>query len=82
MNEKKTTIPPSFNLRAFFGDSFEIIERTGRERAKELVALVEQRRAHQRCDLCGMPMKAPASAPKPFVGAYLCDICRKQLQQR
>ena len=48
----------------------------------ELIALVEERRSMQRCDICGMPMKEPANNPKKFVGAYLCDFCRRQLQQR
>ena len=43
---------------------------------------VEERRSMQRCDVCGMPMKEPAKSPKPFVGAYLCDTCRRQIQQR
>lgn len=83
MAEKKhIPLPKSFNLRQFFGDYFDIIRRTGSDRAEELVSLVEERRNMQRCDICGMPMKDPAHDPKPFVGAYLCDTCRRQLQQR
>ncbi|MCL2326516.1 MAG: hypothetical protein FWC40_08500 [Proteobacteria bacterium] len=75
-------IPKSFNLRQFFGDYFDVIRRTGSERAEELVALVEERREGQRCDICGMPMTKAANQPKPFVGAYLCDFCRRELQAR
>ena len=79
---EKTSIPKSFNLRQFFGDDFDIILRAGSDRAMELVELVRERRSLQRCDICGMPMKEPAKNPKSFIGAYLCDTCRRQLQQR
>lgn len=79
---EKQSIPKSFNLRQFFGDYFDIITRTGSDRAFELVDLVEERRSMQRCDICGMPMKEPANNPKKFVGAYICETCRRQLQQR
>ena len=82
MAEAKKAIPKSFNLRSFFGDYFDIIRRTGSDRAEELIELVEERRSMQRCDVCGLPMKEPAKSPKPFVGAYLCDTCRRQIQQR
>ncbi len=76
------SLPKSFNLRQFFGDYFDVIRRTGSDRAEEIIDLVEERREKQECDLCGMPMKEPAKSPKPFIGAYLCDTCRRQLQQR
>ena len=82
MAEKKVSIPKGFNLRKFFGDYFDIIRRTGSDHAEELIELVEERRSMQRCDICGLPMKSPANNPKPFVGAYLCDACRRELQQR
>ncbi len=75
-------IPEGFHLRKFFGDQFDVILRHNSERARELIDLVERRRKNQRCDLCGLPMKKPASDPKKFVGAYLCDTCRRELQQR
>ena len=75
-------IPEGFNLRQFFGEYFDMIKRTGSELADQLIELVERRRSMQRCDLCGMPMKEPANNPKKMVGAYLCDTCRRQLQQR
>ncbi len=75
-------LPEGFNLRSFFGDYFDMIRRTGSDVADELVELVEKRRSMQRCDICGLPNKTPANNPKPFVGAYLCDTCRRQLQQR
>ena len=78
----ESSLPKSLNLRQFFGDYFDIIERTGSDHALALVELVKERREMQRCDVCGLPMKEPAKNPKPFVGAYLCDTCRKQLQQR
>ncbi len=81
MGERKS-IPKGFNLRQFFGEYFDMIRRTGSDLADELIALVEERRSMQRCDICGMPMKEPANNPKKFVGAYLCDFCRRQLQQR
>lgn len=81
MAERKP-IPKGFNLRSFFGHYFDLIRRTGSDRAEELIELVEERRSMQRCDVCGMPMKEAANNPKPFVGAYLCDMCRRQLQQR
>ena len=81
MAERKP-IPKGFNLRSFFGQYFDLILRTGSDRAEELIELIEERRSMQRCDICGMPMKDQASNPKPFVGAYLCDSCRRQLQQR
>lgn len=81
MAERKP-IPKGFNLRSFFGQYFDLILRTGSDRAEELIELIEERRSMQRCDICGMPMKELASNPKPFVGAYLCDTCRRQLQQR
>ena len=80
MAEKR--IPENFNLRQFFGDYFDVIRRHGNELSEQLVELVEKRRSMQRCDLCGMPMKETANHPKEFVGAYLCDTCRRQLQQR
>lgn len=80
MAENKSGIPKSFNLRQFFGNYFDIIMRTGSERATELVELVEERRSLQRCDICGMPMKEAANHPKAFVGAYLCDYCRREMQ--
>ena len=81
MAERKP-IPKGVNLRSFFGQYFDLILRTGSDRAEELIELIEERRSMQRCDICGMPMKESASNPKPFVGAYLCDTCRRQLQQR
>ena len=73
-------IPKGFNLRKFFGDYFDIILRQGSDRAIELVDLVKERRDMQRCDICGLPMKTPPNNPKPFIGAYLCDACRRDLQ--
>ena len=49
MAEAKKAIPKSFNLRSFFGDYFDIIRRTGSDRAEELIELVEERRSMQRC---------------------------------
>ncbi len=82
MADQKKTIPKSFNLRQFFGDYFDIIRRTGSDYAEAMIELVEERRSLSRCDLCGMPMREPAKSPKPFVGAYLCDTCRRQIQQK
>lgn len=78
----KKAIPKGINLRSFFGQYFDLILRTGSDYAEDLLDLIEERRSMQRCDICGMPMNTPASNPKKFVGAYLCDTCRRQLQQR
>ncbi|MFA5623812.1 MAG: hypothetical protein WC966_01985 [Bradymonadales bacterium] len=82
MAEKKKSIPKFFNLRSFFGSYFDIILRHGSDHSQELVDLVEERRKLQQCDICGMPMKEAANSSKPFVGAYLCDFCRRELQAR
>ena len=82
MSENKKSIPKSYNLRTFFGAYFDIILRHGSERSEELVELVKERRGLQQCDVCGMPMKTAPDSPKPFVGAYLCDYCRRELQSK
>ncbi len=75
-------IPEGFNLRNFFGSYFDMIRRTGSAHAEELVELVERRRSMKRCDICGLPMKDDAKNPKPYIGAYICDACRRELQGR
>lgn len=75
-------IPKGFNLRKFFGEYFDMIRRTGSAHAEELIELVEERRSMKRCDICGLPMNKPADNPKPYIGAYLCDACRRELQSR
>ncbi len=82
MTKEAGALPKGLNLRQFFGDYFDVIARSGSERAQQLVTLVEERRQAARCDLCGLPVGTPAASPKPFVGAYLCSHCRRELQQR
>ena len=58
MAEKKhIPLPKSFNLRQFFGDYFDIIRRTGSDRAEELVSLVAERRNMPRCDTCSRQLQ-------------------------
>ncbi|MDX9719391.1 MAG: hypothetical protein RBU37_01495 [Myxococcota bacterium] len=82
MSEKKGPIPEGIHLRKFFGDHFDVIRRVAGERSEELVQLVENRRSKQRCDLCGLPVSQPSVSSKPFIGAYICDTCRRELQRR
>lgn len=82
MPQNTRAIPKSFNLRGFFGAYFDIILRHGSQRSQEVVDLVQERRSLQQCDICGMPMKEAPKSPKLFVGAYLCDVCRRELQAR
>lgn len=81
MAETKKKIPEGFNLRRFFGEPFDMILRTGSEVAPDLIELVEKRRAMKRCDICGLPTQAPETQ-KRYVGAYICDFCRRELQAR
>jgi len=75
-------IPKGFNLRNFFGQYFDMILRTGSPHAEELVDLVKERRDMKRCDICGLPMNKDADNPKQYIGAYICDACRRELQGR
>ena len=75
-------LPQGLNLQRFFGDHFYDFERLGGDRARQVLALVRERRSRSQCDICGLPTGISAESPKEFIGAYICDHCRRGLQSR
>ena len=67
MAEAKKAIPKSFNLRSFFGDYFDIIRRTGSDRAEELIELVEERRECSTMSACLKQQRARRSSRRVVV---------------
>jgi len=67
-------------LYQYEGYVFKELHEQFPDKATELVGLIEERRSHGRCDVCGEPLPK-ASAGEPIVAAHIvgisiCPACR------